>query len=451
MKNNRFVIGWMLFTISFNILTAIAQTSQPPAQQLPSPYKIAFDARQTLDPGKLLVAMTELRHQENAYLNSKLASSYIQNEAWYCSLTGDYQQAIAWMDSMQQPPKPKSRDDIAKQAAVLENFKPVDAIKAIETIADQHQVIMINEAHHVALHRQFMIDVLKVLRRKGFTHFAAETFDHLEMTGLSKRGFPLYTKTGFYSDEPVFGNLIRTAVQLGYIPIGYEELSPCEFDAADPERCIRERETGQAKNLKDRILVKNPKAKIVIYAGYAHIQKGGFSATAPSMAQKFQEFTGITPFTIDQIKMMEHSGPDFEVAVYRYAVEAGLVKTPTVFQNSEAQFFVSASSKANFDMQVFHPRTGYRQSRPDWLLRDKSKHLWTIPEDWLKSSLPVLIQAFHEKEGVQAVPVDQLLITTLRNQPALVLPTGTYLVRAIDATGKCTREQKITITRQMPK
>jgi hypothetical protein len=95
---------------------------------------------------------------------------------------------------------------------------------------------------------------MKALRHKGYTYFAAETLFETD-TRLNERGYP--TKdTGAYINEPIYGDLIRTALRLGYRVVPYEWRGEYTPD---------NRERGQAANLFERILKDNPKAKILVH------------------------------------------------------------------------------------------------------------------------------------------------------------------------------------------
>src|SRR5207248_2697888 len=99
------------------------------------------------------------------------------------------------------------------------------------------------------------------------------------------------------------------ALQREYKVIPYECIdAPPPRQASDPTVAMNIREQGQAKNLKERILDKDPGAKIIVHAGYAHICKKADSRRKSDvrwMALAFQELTGIEPFSIDQTEMTE--------------------------------------------------------------------------------------------------------------------------------------------------
>ena len=119
---------------------------------------------------------------------------------------------------------------------------------------------------------------------------------------LSERGYPT-RMTGYYTSEPVYGDLVRTAFKLGYRVVPYEWAGEYTPD---------NRERGQARNLVERILKDNPKAKILVHAGYDHIDETGELVGAKTMAQRLKQMTGIDPLTIDQTEMTEHSAPEYE-------------------------------------------------------------------------------------------------------------------------------------------
>src|SRR4029450_7978201 len=89
---------------------------------------------------------------------------------------------------------------------------------------------------------------------------------------LQTRGYPTL-KTGGYTAEPVYADLVRTALSLGYKVTPYEcEDSPYPQND-NPIEAMNVREQGQAKNLKERILDNDSNAKIIVHAGFSHIYK----------------------------------------------------------------------------------------------------------------------------------------------------------------------------------
>ena len=102
------------------------------------------------------------------------------------------------------------------------------------------------------------------------------------------RGYPT-SMTGYYSADPSFGNLLRVALELNFRIHAYESI----------QRTPEAREKGQALHLA-RILSSDPKMKLVVHAGYAHVFKRNHPDDLRTMASYLWEETGIEPYTIYQ-------------------------------------------------------------------------------------------------------------------------------------------------------
>src|SRR5690606_17052867 len=113
-----------------------------------------------------------------------------------------------------------------------------------------YRVVMVNEAHHKPQTRLLTLALLPELRARGFKYFAAETFGEEPL----EKGYP--TKdSGYYTRDPVFAEIVREAVRLGYALVPYEA-----FGVLDGSQ--QARETRQAERLAE-ILARDPDAKIL--------------------------------------------------------------------------------------------------------------------------------------------------------------------------------------------
>lgn len=310
----------------------------------------------------------------------------------------------------------------------LEGYKPVDALEEMARAAAGVQVVMINEAHHVPQHRAFTLALLKMLRRSGFTHFATETLYETD-NQLNARGYPT-AQTGYYTGEPVYAELIRTALKLGFRVVAYEVQGAKNSD---------ERERGQARNLIERILKNAPQAKILVHAGYAHIdEKGADRVGAATMAQRFREATGIDPLTIEQTEMSERGAREFEHPLYRDVVARGLVSRPTVFRNARGEYWMQESGR--HDVTLFHrrsrPLNREAGGRPDWLRLGGSRSPYRLPKNVCGIAPRCLARARSAREGADAIPIDQLEVLAERPASALMLPAGEFLIEVQDPEGK---------------
>lgn len=306
----------------------------------------------------------------------------------------------------------------ARKADDLLDLQQVDALAYIVGAADRERVIMINEAHHVPQHRAFSLALLYALRAKGFRYFAAETLAEAD-ADLNRRGYPIESSGG-YSSEPVYGDLVRTALSLGYRVVAYE--------AAGAD----DRERGQAQNLVRRTVGMDPSAKVFVHAGYAHIAKAGTVAGKATMVRQFTELTGITPFTVDQTVMTEHSKPDYEDFRYRALAAKGLQRPCILLQPGGAAW---TSRPGQYDATVFHPRSRYEHGRPTWLLLNGLRHVYALPADICKDLPDCMVRARFSREASDSVPIDQVEIAGHASPLALLLPSGSFVIESESPAG----------------
>jgi hypothetical protein len=321
------------------------------------------------------------------------------------------------------------------------DYRTLDALEAIESVAHRQQVIMINEEHRTSFHRASTLQLLRRLYAKGFRYFAAETL-YVEDAELQKRGFPTQN-SGFYTADPVYADVIRTALKLGYKIVPYESMDmTCKSPEDNPEFCNDRRERGQAQNLHDRILKNDPKAKILVHVGRGHNSKATNSKAFNFMGYYFKQITGIEPFTIDQLRFSERRITALEHPLYRYLTKQNMVQKPSVFQAANGKFY---NLGLGYDMVIFHPRLSYKNGRATFLEMNKERKAEKINLKKLKlnsknqifsENEPVLIQAFFASESADAVPIDQIIIYPQQQIPVLMLPSGTFRIRAMDKTGK---------------
>jgi hypothetical protein len=266
---------------------------------------------------------------------------------------------------------------------------------------------------------------------------------------IMTRGYPTH-KTGFYSNDPVFGEMLRAAVRLGFkiVPYEYssEKLIECRNQGKDGDFCQNERERGQAQNLYDRILREDPKAKVLVHVGRGHNQQIKLETWA-QMGWHFKEITGITPLSVNQM-LSERSEPKYEGGLYRYVVNKWKFKEPSVFKNSAGNYFKTHG----YDLAVFHPRSILEKGRPTWLKNLAERRAYAVNLKRLKLNHhkkiyrgvePVLIQAFYAAESVDTIPADQIILYPEKEIPVLMLQKGKYRIRALDKSGKIIGEYRI--------
>lgn len=390
-----------------------------------------------------LVDLRQIRQEFVRFENDReRRDNLVQMFGTQYSFIGRYQRALEAFDDR---PGGNPQD----QPGALSDYEPHDAVATVLELADWHQVIMVNEAHHVPLHRAFTIQLLEGLYRKGFRYFAAETLTAQDEE-LQTRGYPTL-ESGYYLKEPLYGDLVRIAMGLGYEIVRYEFEQGKGKQVGEPlldENFIETqnaREEGQARNLKERILDKDPQAKVLVHAGYAHIAKkpatwdlGEKKGEVRFMAVSFRKLTGIEPLAVDQTMMTERSKPAKEAGEYREAVVQGLLKDKAIVlrRRGERGFFTDPA--AGYDLLVFHPRTRYERGRPTWMSLGGRRKAHSVEGDVRPGeSDSYLAQTFYAAEqGPEAVPVDQMEFAAGEPLPTLWLPSGEFRVRIIDESGE---------------
>ncbi|MDF7813829.1 hypothetical protein [Hymenobacter sp. YC55] len=359
-----------------------------------------------------------------------------QEAAVAASFIGDYALALECMDSFATPlPRLSPADSL-----YFRRFAPRSAHAYIIERARHERIVLLNEAHHVPLHRVFTLSLLADLYAQGYRYFGAETLNGDDRT-LMRRGYAAttltdyYLNTGYYSAEPQYGNLIHEALRLGFTVFAYE----AQFNAQTP-LSAREREMQQARHIQ-QILAADPTAKVVLQAGYDHIREDSVEGWGRAMAGRVREFTGINPFTINQEKLTEKSAPRWENPYYRLV----LAQEPSVLVDAQGQAFSGPPGTAYFDVRVYHPPTRYEYGRPHWLQlagRRKPYFLKRLPPSL---TYPCLVFAYRAQEDARlAVAADIIELNTATEGKALLLEPGPYRLRLQSSNGTSTY-QKIRV------
>ncbi|HYP49796.1 MAG TPA: hypothetical protein VEQ34_02560, partial [Pyrinomonadaceae bacterium] len=374
------------------------------AEGLQNPFLLR---KKYLSQNNYITPIFELKALEEKYLASPgMKSLYLEAIIQFESYVGNYDEAYRY-ENLLYAEFPSTKNTIEQlkkdisdiKSSPIAEYKMLDAVAAIDSIADRQQVIMINEEHRTPFHRAVTLELLAKLYAKGFRYFAAETVDESDAE-LNKRGYPIRS-TGFYTADPVYGDVIRTALKLGYKIVPYESMDmSCKAPENNPEFCNDQRERGQAQNLYDRILKNDPKAKIFVHVGRGHNSKAPISETFNFMAYYFKQLSKIEPFTIDQLRFSERGNPALEQPLYRLLTKENILQKPSVYQASNGKFY---NHGAGYDMLIFHPRLSYKNGRATFLEMNGIRRAEKLDLKKLKlesgnqiftGKEPILIQAF---------------------------------------------------------
>ena len=286
-------------------------------------------------------------------------ASYRQMRAQLESFAGNHAQALDYWDSNYRRPS----DDAVETGparGVAPEIKAANAIAHILERSSDHQMIMVNERHHVSRDRLLTLSLLRPLYRQGFRYLAVEAV--WPGDDINARGYPT-KNSGYYVRDVVFAEMLRHALALGYEIVGYE-IRGSQKNTADSRSAQARRDYWQARNLLDGTLSKDPDAKVLVHCGWAHLQEQPTSSWEP-MAHFVREMAGIDPLTVDQTLLGERSEPDFEHVLRVEAERQGLAGANPVVLLSRGG--VPMQIGAGIDLRVLSPRTRFVNGRPGWM------------------------------------------------------------------------------------
>lgn len=308
-----------------------------------------------------------------------------------------------------------------------------DAADQITKLATDRRIVMINEAHHDAHTRQLTLELLPKLRAAGFTYFAAEALNNTD-TNLMKRGYPVTSTGSQYMHEPLYGDIIREAIKLGFHVVGYES----DADV------LADRETGQANLLYRQVFAKDPKARLFVHAGYAHIDKaaGNLGGTIQPMAMQLKLLTGFDPLSVDQTRWRD-IGPMPNGDVYRQLYALFPVEKPSVLV-SKQNGSVWSSDPSRHDVDVILPPSGHSR-RPHWLALDGARETRAISSEMCQRKLPCVVEARYAGESEDAIPADRYVFTADSSINTLYLRPGRYKLVSWDREGRTLSSRYLTV------
>ena len=316
-------------------------------------------------------------------------------------------------------------------SSIFRDYKPYSAIKHIDETIQAQSLVFINDS---PLHPQTRIltkQALHVFAEKGFTHLAIEAFTN-QNERIDKIGHPTINM-GVYTDEPLFGELIREAIGLGFTIVSIQpsdvELSKAKtivqkkmgLSSKDHKLTFNAVNWSKAMNL-NRQIRKNSSSKYLVITNKKQVLKKEHNGIK-SIAVWFQDITGTMPYCIDQVTMNEQC-PDTENPVYKFAN----VNYPAVMKKY-SQYYIGKVEDIEdmYDMQIFHPRSQYVQNRPTWLKEGDQKIAYPVNADQYQMTYPLLVLAYLPTEDKEiAVPLDIIEIQNNKDAMPLFLPHGEF-------------------------
>ena len=277
-------------------------------------------------------------------------------------------------------------------------------LSTIAGLASDTRILIVNEAHDRPHHREFIRRLAMRVAPLGYTHFAAEAFFPTVME--SEQPHYALTNYGYYVNEPIFGRLVRTVIELGMKLVPYDQgLSDGEESLEFAERVDR-REERQALRLTEVMDSLPDDGRMLIHVGYAHASEVPITRSDGNsiewMAARLKRRTGIDPLTIDQTDCLSGS-PAIELS----GIEPW-------------------HADGQFDLVVAHPELEFRDSRPTWRI-DQGAVKVDVPTGIVSESGRTIVEARYRDDPIDAVPIDRVMVWPGESVP-LLLPAGSYSI-----------------------
>ncbi len=358
-------------------------------------------------------------HEHLCERDSQYRLSYATRRATLESKVGNHATALAFFDW-------RTHRYYAEGDLPL-SVRAEPAIEYIVNRSVKQRIVIVNERHHVGSDRLLTLELLEPLYERGFRYLAVEGYQFDD--GINERGYPVIGG-GYYSNDVVYAQMLRSAFELGFKIVGYEiedsQMAP--DDSENPINRQVERDRVQAENIIARILKKDPDAKVLAHCGYAHVREKKTSSWSP-MAYFLKEFTGIDPLTIDQTELSERSTLKEEHPWRQEAEKRGLLAAyPVVLLNSTGEL---VDGDDYTDIEVVGLQTHYEYDRPSWMrLGNTRQPVWFDTPECLDKSC--ILEAVYPSEENGAVPSDRVEANRTHRVALFLQPNRVYNIRIMD-------------------
>lgn len=259
--------------------------------------------------GRYLTALALFQQAEALFPGSPEVESLAM---WASNSTGLKRQPARVLSVHREPGVTAKRD---------RQYRP-DPLEALIEALKAHRIVIFMEDHGCPEHRLVGARLIELLAAAGATHLAWETnfqagLDVLMVTGRCRPGTEVF---GF---DPGRANLLRCAQACGLQIVAFDMDIRDHFAIAPrrglPDATNRFREERMALHIKERILDRDPDARVVVWTGHQHALKAcppGLALPGPFMAQHLWRMTGLEPYCIYQC-----SATTWDMGIYHWCLE----------------------------------------------------------------------------------------------------------------------------------
>jgi hypothetical protein len=443
--DRRFDTAWFHHQANLNL--AFLKQPIPPlviSTAITEPFKLASE---TVKKGHPYLAPVQVLKRDSAVYDSvrhEFMGMYHQAMMTYYAQAGFNEEAMAMRDTAMGYSRPDSCEK-----STFAGYKAEDAIDFISKELPKRHLVMMNEAHHSPMNRLFVMKLLDSLKKNGFKYLALETLSKKHT--VNKLGFPTFDD-GFYSREPMYGELIRQAKSKGFEVVAYDgDVKEECIPPPDAHRfyCHNIREQRAAENI-NKVFKKDAKAKVFVLVGHDHNYKNYLIAQRHRrdgqkwkyLAIVLKEMTGHDPLSINQSDMMERSLREYESPFYR-CVWLTFTPDKPVILSKNGQSWIKPEMETMIDAYVFHPRTSY-ETPYEWL---DSIGYGQYNLDLKEVKEPHFIQVFYANElkkmGQKAIPA---LNMPTYDEPKMILRlrhNQSYILKIYGKNGQLLKEDNI--------
>lgn len=336
------------------------------------------------------------------------------------AIVGNQDRALALVEALPEAPGPRDLP------FPLDGYQALPALDAIAQRAAGAGLLTINEGHNVTAHRALLLALLPRLQAAGYRHVALEGLDR-EDHDVARRGYALIGRSGAYLRDPVYGEVVRTALRLGFNLVAYDTLEDCDRPD-DAMYCLNWRQKAQAEAIAAAVRTDGRGGRVVALVGYSHgalVGTGGFQPMGPRLARLLD----LRHASVDQVLLGPRSLQNgkhlaAEVASRLYGQDG-----PFVLVSADGKDFSPPPIDGQQTMVVFWPNRLLPDGRPAWLARELGRQAVPAVTEACGRARPLLVQAHAEGEPDDATPVDQLLLEGDMAGATLYLPAGRFRLR----------------------
>ena len=355
----------------------------------------------------------------NAILDSVGEGPASTFAGFYLSFSGYSMEATKMLE--RDDPKTKLQRDRYRRFS--EDYRAVPAVASILNDAEQHEIVIVNEAHHEPRHRVFTRQLLRGLYDRGYRHFGLESL--VQNAGsdslVDQSAYP-GLNSGYFTREPQFAAMVAEAQRIGYRVFGYEAAG-----TSNP----RQREIGQTRNIVD-YRAAHPGGKLLLHVGYSHATEGDYGGDwEKAMAQRLADTTGLDPLTVNQTTFREMSDSTKEQHEYRDFAP----RQSAVYVDDAGDPFNFDNDVRWYNRYVFHPRTTYRYGRPDYAFAFGQQAV-LVDFSHIDTEGPWLVRAYGRGDEMATTVPRDVVEMDAQARTALALAPGKYRILSVSGDGK---------------